>query len=117
VPQGSAAAGHVTASEKEFVISLAATTAAAGSTTFDVTNEGTVDHEFIVVKTDLPADRLPLTNGDVAEDQVSVAGKLEDVPVGTTQSLVVALQPGHYVIFCNVSGHYSAGMHQDLTVH
>ena len=90
------AAGHIAASEKDFAITVPAT-ASAGSTTFDVTNTGTVAHEFIVVKTDLAADKLPTTNGDVAEDQLTISGQIEEVAPGGTQSLVVDLAAGHYV--------------------
>ena len=29
---------------------------------------------------------------------------------------LVTLAPGHYVVICNLPGHYASGMHADLTV-
>jgi uncharacterized cupredoxin-like copper-binding protein len=28
----------------------------------------------------------------------------------------VRLPPGHYVLYCNMEGHYLAGMHAEVTV-
>jgi uncharacterized cupredoxin-like copper-binding protein len=29
---------------------------------------------------------------------------------------MLTLKPGHYVLICNLSGHYTSGQHVDLTV-
>jgi uncharacterized cupredoxin-like copper-binding protein len=106
---------QVAASEKEFSITFASAPA-AGPTTFNVRNDGTTDHEFVIVRTDLAEDQLPQANGEVVEDQLESLGEVEDVAPGTTKSFTVDLTPGHYVVFCNIPGHYPAGMHEDLTV-
>ena len=33
-----------------------------------------------------------------------------------TDTLVLRLPPGHYVVFCNLEGHYLGGMHTLLEV-
>ena len=33
------------------------------------------------------------------------------------QTLVLHLAPGHYVLYCNLEGHYLGGMYAALTVH
>jgi uncharacterized cupredoxin-like copper-binding protein len=43
-------------------------------------------------------------------------GEQEDIASGSDTTLSVDLQPGHYVIICNITGHYEAGMHTELTV-
>ena len=35
---------------------------------------------------------------------------------GATKTITIDLKPGHYVLFCNLPGHYAAGMHQDFWV-
>jgi uncharacterized cupredoxin-like copper-binding protein len=101
----------------EWSVTPSTTTTAPGDVTFRVTNEGTVVHELIVVKTDTKADALPVADGKVAEDGLTVVDEVEDVAAGTTVDLVLAgLDAGHYAIFCNISGHYSQGMHADFDV-
>jgi uncharacterized cupredoxin-like copper-binding protein len=38
------------------------------------------------------------------------------VAAGETKSGNFELTPGHYVIFCNLPGHYAKGMYGTLTV-
>lgn len=52
----------------------------------------------------------------VGEDAVEVVDEVEDIEAGATTSLAVDLEPGAYVIICNVPGHYDSGMHVALTV-
>ena len=116
---GSGGATSITAKETEFKIDLSAATAAPGSVTFQITNGGAAVHEFVVVKTDLAADKLPVdpSKGEVNEDDPSLTAvdEVEDIAIGATEPLTVNLPAGHYVVFCNVSGHYASGMHADFT--
>ncbi len=109
----------VTARESEFKIELGATSAPAGDVTFEITNGGTVVHEFVVVKTDLAGDKLPIdsSDGKVSEDDPAIEAidEVEDIAVGATPSLSVNLPAGHYVLICNLPGHYTGGMHADFT--
>ena len=45
----------------------------------------------------------------------SIAGALEPGEPGTRR-LHVRLTPGHYELFCNMSGHYLGGMERELEV-
>ena len=116
---GSAAGTNVTATESEFKIELGATTAPAGSVNFQITNGGTIQHEFVVVKTDLAADKLPMKTGEseVDEDNAALTAvdEVEDIDPKATPTLTVNLPAGHYVLFCNIAGHYAGGMHVDFT--
>jgi uncharacterized cupredoxin-like copper-binding protein len=118
-PSTAASGGAVTAKESEFKIELSATTAPAGSVTFQINNGGTVVHEFVVMKTDLAADKLPVdqSQGVVSEDTagITVVDEVEDLAVGASASLTVNLPAGHYVVICNVPAHYAGGMHVDFT--
>jgi uncharacterized cupredoxin-like copper-binding protein len=125
-----ATSGPVSATLKEWQITLSSTNLKAGTITFNVTNDGTKNHEFIVRKTDLKVDALPLFDsgadaGRINEEapELSTVGdpsEIADFAPGLTKSLTVTLQPGHYVIFCNLKVetllHYSKGMRIDFTV-
>ena len=43
-------------------------------------------------------------------------GEIPDVEAGATKSADFELKPGKYVMFCNLPGHYAAGMYGTLTV-
>jgi uncharacterized cupredoxin-like copper-binding protein len=109
-PSGHAGASTVDATLKDFDIQLSDDAASAGKVTFDITNHGPSTHEFVVVKTDKAADALPLHDGDVDEDALHSIDEVEDISSGATPKLSVDLEPGHYVVFCNVPGHYKLGM-------
>ena len=49
----------------------------------------------------------------VNEDEVKVVGELQPNKSGSVE---VILQPGSYLLICNVPGHYAAGMATTLRV-
>jgi uncharacterized cupredoxin-like copper-binding protein len=121
------ATGPVSATIKEWQIDLSSTSLAAGKITFNITNNGDKEHEFVVRKTDLKSDALPLNaDGEVSEDakELTAVGdpsEVAEIASGSTdRTLSVTLQPGHYVVFCNLHVtdllHYQKGMHTDITV-
>jgi len=104
---------NVPVSLKEFTITPTAKQAAAGKVTFDVKNDGTVTHEFVVLKTNKPAGSL--LKGDRADETGNV-GETGDLAVGASKSITLNLPAGHYALICNLPGHYKAGQHTDFTV-
>ena len=121
----------VTATLKEWEIKLSSADLKAGDITINFTNNGDKEHEFLVRKTDLKADSLPIVASgddkgrvDEASSQLTEVGNPSEIavlPPGTTGlSLRLKLQPGHYVVFCNLHVgdllHYQKGMHFDFTV-
>ena len=108
----------VNATEKDFAIGLDTSSTTSGGVTFAITNAGPSTHEFVVFKTDLPADKLPVKNGQVNEDskQLDHIDEQEDIAPGSTSNLSVTLDPGSYVVICNIPGHYLQGMYAPLTV-
>ncbi|MEP6972506.1 MAG: hypothetical protein ABI869_00005, partial [Actinomycetota bacterium] len=102
----------------DFKMASTVLAAVPGGIRFDVDNRSPVTHEFVVVRTDFPADRLPLgPNGlSVDEDQVEVVGELGQVDTRTSETLALDLPAGRYVYFCNLEGHYLGGMHGTLEV-
>jgi hypothetical protein len=103
---------------KDFWTETETNTSAPGMVTLRVSNEGTATHEFVLVRTDLPADALPLGPDGLSVDESGLEplAELEAVPAGTTVDLVVPMDPGSYVIFCNLEGHYLSGMRDPLLV-
>ena len=118
-PKTSAAgATAVAVDEKEFSIGLDKTSIPAGDVNFSIKNSGTVVHEFVVIDTDLASDQLPQASGEVDEDAeaLTAVDEVEDIDPGAAESLSVNLPAGHYVVICNVPGHYAGGMHTEFTV-
>lgn len=101
---------------KEYSIVLSPATAAPGPVTFTVTDSGTMIHEFVVLKTDVQAADLPLTNDAVTEDDYTSMGEVADLEPDATGTLTATLTAGHYAIICNLPGHVSQGMAVDFTV-
>ncbi|HLB61244.1 MAG TPA: plastocyanin/azurin family copper-binding protein [Actinomycetota bacterium] len=108
----------VNATVADFSITLDPGSVAAGEVTFSIANDGLSTHEFVVFKTDLAPDALPVDGGVVPEDDPSLtnAGEAEDIGSGSEVSLALTLDAGSYVVICNVPSHYEAGMRTALTV-
>ena len=98
--EGEEAAGAV-GSEKTLGVSLTEfaiegdLTAEPGTVTFDVSNDGAVEHNFVVI------------------DQ----GRTENINGGQTTELTIDnLAAGSYTVICDISGHREAGMETTLVV-
>jgi hypothetical protein len=85
---------------------------------FQVQNRAPTTHEFVIVRSDLPADQLPIASDGLSVDEelFRPAGEIGEVDSGTTETLALHLAPGRYVYFCNLEGHYLGGMHGVLEV-
>lgn len=103
---------------KDFKVVPSSGSAPAGLLTIDVSNTGPTTHEFVVVRTDLPPDDLPIgADGlSVDEDGLEPVDEIEGIEDGTSGQVTVRLEPGRYVFFCNFEGHYLAGMNAGLQV-
>lgn len=95
-----------------------------GEITFHVTNAGTIEHEFVVVLTNLLPGSLPTEpDGSYSEDGpgTAVVDEVEDILPGESRDLTVFLPAGNYVLLCNMVGpagaHYSLGMRTGFSVH
>ncbi|MBI3744022.1 MAG: hypothetical protein HY261_07045 [Chloroflexi bacterium] len=88
-----------------------------GKATIRAINQGQQLHDIIILKTDLPDDKLPVTGFEVDLAKAGeVIDKISQVPSGKAQSLFHELPAGHYVILDNLPGHYQAGNHASLFV-
>ncbi len=112
----------------EFSVTLSPTSAAAGRITFRATNAGGEVHELVVVKADQVPDALPTeANGSYLENGpgTELVDEIEDISAGESAELTLELEPGSYVLLCNiveveddgeVESHYAMGMFAGFTV-
>jgi high-affinity iron transporter len=91
-------AGAVEVVASEYKFDPSTLSVAAGAITFEVTNNGTEEHEFEIFK------------GDTVVDEV------EGLTPGLTRTLNVTLDAGDYTYVCKLAGHDALGMKGTLTV-
>jgi uncharacterized cupredoxin-like copper-binding protein len=103
-PKATLTDGHIAISPKS---------ASHGKVTFAVKNGGSVEHELVVIKTSTKASKLKLSGGEASEK--GSVGEVE-LQKGKSKNLTLNLAKGHYVLICNIPGHYKGGMHVDFTV-
>jgi len=133
VPRGSSII-HVTLSDtsgEAGSMSLTASPASAppGDVSFIVSNAGSIEHEAVVLKTNVPYDKLPVTyGGDPPAPVKTGANKVgEGANIGETGDpnlkpgdtrvfTIKNMTAGNYVIVCNLAGHYAKGMRAQFTV-
>lgn len=109
-------ASTVTATLKEFTIEPSPASVSAGEVTFTTKNSGAVPHELAVVKSDLDPKKLPQKDGLADETANKPLGRTANIAAGQSGTVKVKLEPGKYVLLCNLAGHYSAGMATAFTV-
>lgn len=119
VPSTAVAAANVAVSLTEWKVAVPETLQ-AGQVTFDITNDGSMQHEMLVFKSDLaPADYPKDANGDIVEEGagVTLISDGDNIDPKGTQSRTVDLSaPGTYLFVCNLPGHFKAGMFTVVTV-
>jgi uncharacterized cupredoxin-like copper-binding protein len=98
----------------EFSVKASPKTITAGKIKFAVKNSGSDEHELVILKTKTAASKLKVSGG-----RARVSGEvaeIEDIAAGKSKSKTITLKKGHYVLICNLPGHYQQGMRADLTV-
>ena len=104
----------------DFHVHRTTATAASGMVRFQLANNGPSTHEFIVVRTDRASGQLPLQRDGLTVDEegpgVDAVDEAEGLDIGDRRTFTLDLAPGHYVLFCNMEGHYLGGMHAAFTV-
>lgn len=100
-------------------LTLEPATVKAGPAVFHVHNGAmTEDHEMIVVKLDKPDAAIPLDSKKhrIDEKKLKSLGEVSDLKPGADGMLKANLKAGTYLVFCNIKGHYEAGMQNKLVV-
>lgn len=115
-PAYDAGAVQLVAELKDYSVTLNAAEVKAGTVKVGIRNRGSQPHDFLVIRTNLAPDQLPYDAGRAKANEDGVVGKTQDLRSGGTGALTVTLEPGSYVIICNVAGHYQLGMRTALKV-
>jgi len=100
----------------EYKIKPAVASAPAGHVVFNVTNDGTIKHQFTVIRTTKSAATV-LSKQNPNDDIAGARGEIASLQPGANQQLVIKkLAAGHYALVCALPGHYQGGMFADFTV-
>jgi uncharacterized cupredoxin-like copper-binding protein len=108
--------GDVAVSLRDDAVELAPASADAGSVTFSATNDGTVTHEIEVFRGDVDPATLPVEDNVASTEGLELVDEIEDITPGSTANLTIELEPGTYVVMCNLPEHFGKGMHAVMTV-
>jgi uncharacterized cupredoxin-like copper-binding protein len=102
--------------EKDFRIVVRPKRVAAGDVELVLRNDGPDTHELILVRGRRSHLPLRLDGLTVDEDALPESGEVEGAGPGSVSRLRLHLRPGRYQLFCNMAGHFLAGMHAELVV-
>ena len=114
--------GTVSVALDQWSVTPTTTTVPAGKVNIKVSNDGTIAHELVVLQTDTLATDVSITSFEGEKDRINEdtsgtnVGETGDLQPGGTKTITLTLQPGHYVLLCNLPAHYGLGMHTDVTV-
>ena len=100
---------------QDYKVILSVPTMKAGTVKFGIKNEGSMEHSFELIRTDLPFDKLP-TTADAKAKEDGLIKQVKSIAVGKVSVVSADLAAGKYVIICNVAGHYQLGMRAAFTV-
>jgi hypothetical protein len=114
---GSRASGSlVRVSEKAYRIVATPDHIPAGDTELIVRNQGPDTHEVIIVRSRRSRLPLRLDGLTVDEEAVRAVATVEGVAPERVGRVRLHLAAGRYELFCNMAGHFMAGMHSELVV-
>lgn len=97
-PAGSGIPGAIRIGASEYKFDPATVTEPSGSTTFELVNSGTTEHEFEIFQ-----------GGNAI-------GKINAVAPGKTGNLTVTLSTGDYTYVCRLAAHDALGMKGTLAI-
>jgi hypothetical protein len=103
-------------SVKDFRIVVTPGHIPAGEAELVVTNHGPDTHELIVVRSRRSHLPVRLDGLTVDEEALHAVATVEGVAPKGVGRVRLHLAPGRYELFCNMAGHFMAGMHGDLVV-
>ena len=103
-------------SEKDFRIVVEPGRIATGDVEVVVRNQGPDTHELIMVRSGGSQLSLRRDGLTVDEEALHEVGAVDGVDPHGVQRVRLRLAPGRYELFCNMAGHFMAGMHGELVV-
>jgi uncharacterized cupredoxin-like copper-binding protein len=102
--------------EKDFQIVVEPGRIPAGEVELVVRNQGPDTHELIMVRSRGSQPPLRRDGLTVDEEALHEVGAVEGVHPDGVGRVRLHLAPGRYELFCNMAGHFMAGMHGELVV-
>lgn len=90
-----------------------------GAVTFhDHNTDDDLVHEMVIIRTNLPANKLPYNKKAerVEENKLHGIGEIDDLKPNHKATKTFDLKAGRYVLICNEPGHYKRGMYTVLHV-
>ncbi len=88
-----------------------------------IENDGSQEHEVLIIKTDIAPDELPTNDdGSINEDapDLDVQHRIEDIGDGDRTGRTYEMDPGKYVFACNIvkdgTAHYKQGLWTAFTI-
>jgi len=109
--QASGDGARVSVEMSEWSIQVSNRAVTSGPMALALKNRGRLGHELVIIKTDQPPAALAAHEGFVDEAAAGeVVGRIGLLPPGREQTQTFQLNPGKYVLICNVVGHYQLGM-------
>ena len=101
-------------------IAVNADTVKAGETTFEVLNSSKdTIHEMVITRLRDLTMLFPYNSSESRVDENKMAdilGEVSELEPGKTAAVRLDLKPGKYLLFCNIPGHFTAGMWTIFTV-
>lgn len=112
--------GQVVLAMWEYGFELDHSGSEVSAVTFTIDNTtGKFSHEVALYRTGLAGDDLPLDDkGDVDETSadLTVVDRFDRIEYQATESWSLELEPGEYVLVCNLPAHYRRGMWAEFDV-
>lgn len=103
-------------SERDFRIVVEPGRIPAGDVELVVKNQGPDTHELIMVRSSGSQPPLRRDGLTVDEEALQEVGAVEGIDPKGMHHVRLHLAPGRYELFCNMAGHFMAGMHGELVV-
>jgi uncharacterized cupredoxin-like copper-binding protein len=103
----------------EWAVGVSPEVIKAGRVRFTASNQGNRPHEFVLLKSDLSPDLLPMQDGRVALEQLNVAAKSDPFAAREKVEVSIDVAPGKYLLICSLTesppgglllSHYQEGM-------
>ena len=99
-------------------IKLDKTSIPFGTVTLNIKNSGSVLHQLIVLRTDIPQNQIPAsTTQPGTMQEPGLVMQSQTIAVGASSSLTLTLGAGNYVLMCNQPAHYLIGMHTGFAIY
>ena len=105
---GDDGSGGLEATASEFQFEPDDWTVDAGEFDLEFTNDGSVDHEWVIMNEPI-----------ASEEEFTEEGVLDEVETGPGETVTATFtvdEAGEYQVICGLEGHFDAGMEGTLTV-